>query len=151
MVWDKKRSYSKSQWKKKGVILTDKFKTYDELYDYYLSINNCELCNISFGEGKKCLDHDHKTGLFRNVVCNSCNRIKAVANKNNFMNSVIIVEQPNGATYMVTLMTNVLISSVPFMTKCTFMTYVLMTSVIMTNISEPISICNSRGVHIINA
>ena len=52
MVWDKKRSYSKSQWKKKGVILTDKFKTYDELYDYYLSINNCELCNISFGEGK---------------------------------------------------------------------------------------------------
>ena len=90
MVWDKKRSYSKSQWKKKGVILTDKFKTYDELYDYYLSINNCELCNISFGEGKKCLDHDHKTGLFRNVVCNSCNRIKAVANKNNFMNEKYI-------------------------------------------------------------
>ncbi len=90
MVWDKKRSYSKCQWKKKGVILTDKFKTYDELYDYYLSINNCELCNISFGEGRKYLDHDHKTGLFRNVVCNSCNRIKAVANKNNFMNEKYI-------------------------------------------------------------
>ncbi len=90
MVWDKKRSSSKYQWKKKGVILTDKFKTYDELYDYYLSVNNCELCNISFDECKKCLDHDHRSGLFRNIVCNSCNRVKAINNKNNLMNEKYI-------------------------------------------------------------
>ena len=86
MVWDKKRSSSKCLWKKNGVLLTEQFNTFDELYNYYLSINNCELCNISFEECKKCLDHCHTTGLFRNIVCNSCNRIKAVGNKNNYMN-----------------------------------------------------------------
>ena len=25
---------------------------------------------------KKCLDHDHKTGLFRNIICNRCNVIR---------------------------------------------------------------------------
>lgn len=59
-------------WKKRGIINDD----FNELYSKYLDTKNCELCNIEFGgkgKNKKCLDHDHVTGLFRNVLCNNCN------------------------------------------------------------------------------
>jgi hypothetical protein len=81
-MWDKKKSYTIYNWKKKGVIPPEGI-TYQELYYHYDSCENCEICNISFNDMKKCLDHDHKTGLFRNIVCNSCNRVKAVTNINN--------------------------------------------------------------------
>ena len=61
-----------SVWKKRGVISDD----YSKLYDDYLLINKCELCEVVLegkGRNKKCLDHDHKSGLFRNVLCNNCN------------------------------------------------------------------------------
>jgi hypothetical protein len=61
-------------WKTRGVISDD----YSSLYDYYLNCKNCEECSIellegNYGGNKKCLDHDHETGLFRNILCNSCN------------------------------------------------------------------------------
>lgn len=63
-------------WKRCGVICDD----FDELYEKYINTNNCELCEVELTEDKrnttttKCLDHDHDTGLFRNVVCLSCNQ-----------------------------------------------------------------------------
>jgi len=84
-MWDKKRSYTKYNWKIKGVVLTDKFKDYDELYDYYLECKCCEICGIPFDSIKKCLDHNHDTGFFRAILCNSCNRINAKGNRNNDM------------------------------------------------------------------
>tara|TARA_R110000824_G_scaffold249535_5_gene438459 strand:- start:1167 stop:1685 length:519 start_codon:yes stop_codon:yes gene_type:complete len=59
-------------WKKNGVIDND----FDKLYDNYLKVTNCELCDVVLegkGRSKKCLDHDHVTGKFRNVLCNNCN------------------------------------------------------------------------------
>ena len=69
-----KKSKNISQWKSRGVISDN----YDELHKYYVDCNICENCNVSlvmgnFGANKKCLDHDHKTGLFRKVLCNTCN------------------------------------------------------------------------------
>tara|TARA_R110000772_G_scaffold25718_2_gene66839 strand:- start:12015 stop:12314 length:300 start_codon:yes stop_codon:yes gene_type:complete len=61
-----------SKWKHRGVLSDD----YDKLYEYYLSINNCELCNCELNlcnKSLKCLDHDHNTGGFRNVLCKGCN------------------------------------------------------------------------------
>ena len=44
----------------------------------YINTTNCEECNIEliegrYGNNKKCLDHCHKTGEFRNVLCQTCN------------------------------------------------------------------------------
>tara|TARA_R100001594_G_scaffold52181_1_gene85717 strand:- start:35 stop:493 length:459 start_codon:yes stop_codon:yes gene_type:complete len=64
-----------SRWRRCGVIHSD----FDELYEIYLNTKNCELCSVELTEDKKitkttkCLDHDHNTGLFRNILCNSCN------------------------------------------------------------------------------
>ena len=69
-----KKCYRISNWKRSGVINDD----FDALYDYYLIVDNCEECNIELvevgaGTNKKCLDHNHTTGLFRDILCNGCN------------------------------------------------------------------------------
>ena len=68
-----KKSQRITNWKKSGVIHDD----FPSLYDYYINCKNCEECNVElneFGNGNhRCLDHDHTTGLFRNVLCHTCN------------------------------------------------------------------------------
>ena len=60
-------------WKRRGVICDD----FDTLYQNYLDSTICDLCGILFDNTikatSKCLDHDHTTGLFRNMLCNTCN------------------------------------------------------------------------------
>ena len=64
--------YTINNWKKYGI----KSDNYIELYNYHMSIKNCELCNILFDntiKNQRCLDHDHHTGLYRKTLCRSCN------------------------------------------------------------------------------
>jgi len=66
-----------NSWKRAGLIETD-YYTYDELYEAYLCCSECEECGVTLTTGnkapnRKCLDHDHTTGIFRNILCNSCN------------------------------------------------------------------------------
>jgi len=61
-------------WKDKGVIHDD----FNSLYDIYKNTNICNICNIKliegrYGANRKCLDHNHKTGEFRQILCNTCN------------------------------------------------------------------------------
>ena len=63
------KSLTISRWKFYGVKNND----FDKLYEYYSNCKFCEECNVDFTLYKKCLDHDHDTGLFRNVLCNRCN------------------------------------------------------------------------------
>ncbi len=61
-----------SKWRSRGVISDD----YDKLYDYYLSVKFCERCKIELDKDyktQKCLDHDHASGSFRNILCRACN------------------------------------------------------------------------------
>ena len=69
-----KKSHRISYWKQSGLICGD----FDSLYDKYINCKNCEVCDVELVEGmyganKRCLDHSHKTGLFRNILCNTCN------------------------------------------------------------------------------
>ena len=65
-------------WKKRGLIVDDDDE-YESIYYLVQSAENCELCNCKLTENKiqtttsRCMDHDHFTGKFRNVLCLSCN------------------------------------------------------------------------------
>ena len=65
-------------WRRMGVIETEQY-TFDELYETYLCHTNCEECNVELTTGRfvtkttKCLDHDHETGKFRDILCSPCN------------------------------------------------------------------------------
>ena len=67
-----KKSSTISNWKQHGLI-----GDLDAIYDRWLNATNCELCNKSFASNKKCMEHNHATGQFRNIVCNSCNTNKS--------------------------------------------------------------------------
>ena len=63
------------KWKHSGVISDD----FDALYEVFIKCEFCEKCGVKlvegmYGDNRKCLDHSHKTGLFRNILCNCCNR-----------------------------------------------------------------------------
>jgi hypothetical protein len=77
-----KKSARISCWKQWGVINDD----YEALYTKWKTTTHCEECNVELAEGnkvknKKVLDHDHKTGLFRNILCNSCNTKRGNADR----------------------------------------------------------------------
>jgi len=64
-------------WESSGVKSDD----WNALYEYYKNCWECENCGIeliegNYGNNKKCLDHCHITGLFRNVLCNYCNILR---------------------------------------------------------------------------
>jgi adenylate kinase family enzyme len=64
------KSMTIHNWKRYGVVCED----FDMLYQEYIKKTKCEHCCKDFkSTTDRCLDHDHSTGLFRAVVCRSCN------------------------------------------------------------------------------
>ena len=69
------RSNRIKHWKNRGVVCDN----FDALYDHYTSTSFCNACRVELTIDKKrssttkCLDHCHNTGLFRNILCHSCN------------------------------------------------------------------------------
>lgn len=60
--------------KQMGIISDD----YEAIYIKWKDTTHCEECNIELvndnkGANRKCTDHDHKTGAFRNIICHTCN------------------------------------------------------------------------------
>ena len=71
-----------SDWKRQGIICR-KGETYEDLHNIYHNAVRCEACKLFFEGGRgtktgktkngKCLDHNHTTGYFRQIICRSCN------------------------------------------------------------------------------
>jgi len=65
-----------SDWKRSGLVC-DNPEDYLTIYYHWLTSTHCEKCNCEYTEGntkyKKCMDHNHNTGLYRNILCSICN------------------------------------------------------------------------------
>ena len=65
------------KWKKYGLILKEG-QTYKDIYSYVMSIERCQRCGINFDNEihnqRRCMDHNHHTGYFRQVLCHRCNK-----------------------------------------------------------------------------
>ena len=63
------------KWVFRGVI----HQNFDELYEKFINTEHCELCSVKLTIDRyntkttRCLDHCHKTGEVRNILCHSCN------------------------------------------------------------------------------
>lgn len=69
-------SRTKYSWKRKG--LKCDLLELEIIYYRYINAENCELCNKEFLTTRdRHMEHSHKTGYFRNIVCNRCNHLKS--------------------------------------------------------------------------
>lgn len=64
----------RAQWRKSK--LKTKYGVTEEMWDaqYALQEGRCLGCGVSFETKIPCVDHDHKTGEFRGLLCHACNR-----------------------------------------------------------------------------
>ena len=69
-----KKTTTISGWKYKGLIADD----YDAIYERWTNTTHCDCCRkaITSGKASKVMDHCHKTGKFRNILCHHCNILR---------------------------------------------------------------------------
>ena len=73
----KHKKWTKDRWryKYKMKFTNEDFEMY--IYPEYIKATNCDLCDNEFESCRdRQLDHNHKTGEIRNIVCQSCNQKK---------------------------------------------------------------------------
>lgn len=86
---DKIKAIQRKQTCKKYGITTEQYEQQKEKQN-----GRCLLCN---SEKKLCIDHDHKTGVFRGLLCNNCNRSLGLLKENieTMQKMIIYVSQWN--------------------------------------------------------
>mgnify|MGYP003624815895 FL=1 len=88
-----------SSWKFNGLICENR-EEYEYIYDRWLNSERCEECNKEYTEDNiKNMDHCHLTGLFRNILCHSCN-MKRQDNSSGISN---IIKNKNGWQYRIVI------------------------------------------------
>mgnify|MGYP003639759899 CR=1 FL=1 len=63
------KRYTIKRWKELGLISNE----YDLIYSRWKNSTNCEKCGHDYSYYRKDMDHCHKTGEFRAILCHSCN------------------------------------------------------------------------------
>lgn len=70
------KSMTIGKWKSRGVIA--EYHEMEIIYTRYVNAEFCEICNKEFLTLRdRCMEHDHNTGKFRNICCQSCNLKKS--------------------------------------------------------------------------
>tara|TARA_R110002167_G_scaffold88809_2_gene239451 strand:+ start:4719 stop:5192 length:474 start_codon:yes stop_codon:yes gene_type:complete len=90
-------------WKSLGLICKDK-EEYIIIYKRWLDSKKCEepKCNKEYTETNwKCMDHNHDTGLFRNIICHSCNCKRRTKKNLSGVPNIIWNEKKKGWTYQI--------------------------------------------------
>ena len=95
MPYDQKEYNKKYYQKNKEKIKQQKKEYYENNKEYHkeydktengkksrrinnLNCKNCEKCSVELTDGntssnRRCMDHSHTTGQFRNIICHGCN------------------------------------------------------------------------------
>lgn len=97
MTKEERKSYNKNYWKdnKQELLIKAKPRKSGELYKKYmkkyifkkrygLSLeeideilakqnHKCKICGKSLKETRRCIDHNHETGVLRGILCQRCN------------------------------------------------------------------------------
>lgn len=87
-IRDVKRVYNKTEarlkfnkirsWKVNGFKHSS--EEFDVIYERYRTSTECDLCAVPVRDGgnkdRKCADHHHLSGCFRNIVCPKCNSLR---------------------------------------------------------------------------
>ena len=62
-----------TKWKKR-LLKCESRDDYELVYFTWLNSSRCDNCKCEYSKSnKKCMDHNHDTGLFRNILCFNCN------------------------------------------------------------------------------
>ena len=69
---NRKKTVNKYNWIKRGVKFSE--EEFEFIYGVYINIDECMLCSKHLIGSDKCLDHNHKTGEPRYILCNNCNK-----------------------------------------------------------------------------
>ena len=62
------KSFRIGSWKHKGLI-----DDYEKVFEIYMETTECMRCSVPISGRGKHMDHDHETGLYRAILCRSCN------------------------------------------------------------------------------
>ena len=69
-----RKSYTLSNWKNEGLIDSN-VDNYKKRYEAYIATTHCDVCQVEFKLScDRCMDRDHHTNLFRQFLCQDCNR-----------------------------------------------------------------------------
>jgi hypothetical protein len=73
-------------WKQAGLICDN----IEELYEHYINTWECDNCGVelvsgNYGANRRCLDHCHITGKFRNILCHTCNIQRGLDDRSNLI------------------------------------------------------------------
>jgi hypothetical protein len=74
-----RKAHKWSSWKSRGLVWQDEAE-FDRIYELWRTQELCNACDcvLTRGDGHvtsttACMDHCHKTHLFRHIICQSCN------------------------------------------------------------------------------
>tara|TARA_R110000787_G_scaffold198974_1_gene310056 strand:- start:1398 stop:1760 length:363 start_codon:yes stop_codon:yes gene_type:complete len=69
-------------WKYSG--LKESKERMEEIYELWMNTTECDCCKEPITEGKasKVMDHCHKKGKFRNILCHNCNILRCHLDRN---------------------------------------------------------------------